>query len=63
MAQVYGLADETSYFFSTNTVTSSENMAAHITVTYKIYSWNPPGILQLKYGYYIFQMKLKCEFE
>jgi hypothetical protein len=64
MAQVYGPADETPYFFSTNAVTSSENMAAQSTVIFKIYSWNPPGVLQLKYCYYlIFQMKLKCEFE
>lgn len=64
MVQVYGPADKTSYFFSTNTVTSSENMAAHNTVIFKIYSWNPPGILHLKYGYYlIFQMKVKCELE
>jgi hypothetical protein len=51
MAQVYGPPDETFYFFSTNTVTPIENMAAHSTVIFKIYSWNPPGILQLKYRY------------
>jgi len=64
MAQVYGPADETLYFFCTNTVTSSENMAAHNTLIFQIYSWNPLGILQLQYVYYlIFQMKVKCEFD
>jgi len=64
MVQVYGPADKTSYFFITNTLTLRENTAAHNTVIFKIYSWNPPGILQLKYGYcLIFQMEVKCKFE